>query len=53
MKRYGVNAVHTPDFEDAAKKIREGVRPGDLVITMGCGDIYKLNDMLSEKSEGK
>ena len=53
MKRYGVNAVHTPGFEDAAKMIREGVRPGDLVITMGCGDIYKLNDLLSEKPEGR
>jgi len=51
MKQRGVNAIHTPGFEDAAKLIREGVSEGDLVITMGCGDIYKLNEMLSEKTE--
>ena len=49
MKKRGVNAVHTPGFDDAAKRIREGAKEGDLVITMGCGDIYKLNDMLTEK----
>ncbi|MBR2707252.1 MAG: hypothetical protein IKE74_08475 [Mogibacterium sp.] len=48
MKKRGVNAVHTPGFDDAAKLIREGVGEGDLVITMGCGDIYRLNEMLAE-----
>lgn len=52
MKRRGVNAVHTPGFEDAARMIREGVSEGDLVITMGCGDIYRLNDMLADKQSG-
>ena len=51
MKKSGVNAVHTPGFGDAAKLIREGVSEGDLVITMGCGDIYRLNDMLAEDTE--
>lgn len=46
MKKRGVNAIHTPGLGDAAKLIRESVREGDLVITMGCGDIYKLNEML-------
>lgn len=48
MKKNGVNAIHTPGFEDAERLIREGVKEGDLVITMGCGDIYKLNDMLNK-----
>lgn len=48
MKKNGVNAIHTPCFEDAERLIREGVKEGDLVITMGCGDIYKLNDMLNK-----
>ena len=46
MKKNGVNAVWTPTFEDAASAIRNGVREGDLVITMGCGNIYLLNEML-------
>ena len=48
MKKHGVNAFWTPGFDDAACMLRDGVRPGDLVITMGCGDIYRLNDMLKE-----
>jgi len=41
-----------PETErNAAKLIREGAGEGDLVITMGCGDMYKLNGMLSEKTE--
>lgn len=51
MKKRGVNAVYTPGLDDAAELIREGVGEGDLVITMGCGDIYRLNDMLAEDTE--
>lgn len=46
MRRKGVNAIWTPSFEDAASAIKNGVRAGDLVITMGCGNIYLLNEML-------
>lgn len=45
MKKHGVNAILTPSFEDAARLIRQGVQPGDLVITLGCGNIYQLNDL--------
>lgn len=30
----------------AAEYIREHVSPGDLVITLGCGDVYKASDMM-------
>lgn len=47
MRSKGVNAVLTPGFEDAAMKIRQEAAEGDLVITLGCGDVYKLNEMLA------
>jgi len=47
MRSAGVNAVLTPGFEDAAAKIRNEAAEGDLVITLGCGDVYKLNEMLA------
>lgn len=47
MKRHGINAVWTPSFQDTAKAIRSGVQPGDLVLTMGCGNVNLLNDLLS------
>ena len=47
MKKHGINAVWTPSFQETAKAIKKGVQPGDLVITMGCGDIDRLNDLLN------
>ena len=47
MQAKGVRAVWTPSFEDAAAVLRNGVREGDLVLTLGCGNIYLLNEMLS------
>ncbi len=47
MRSKGVNAILTPAFEDAAMKIRNEAAEGDLIITLGCGDIYKLNEMLA------
>lgn len=47
MKKHGINAVWTPSFKAAARTLRKGVQPGDLVITMGCGNINYLNDLLN------
>ena len=58
MKRNGIHAVWTPSFDDTEKYLREGWQPGDLVLTMGCGDINLLNDQIhrheaERKAEGK
>ena len=53
MNDTGVKAVLTRTFEDAANEIISGIRPGDLMITLGCGNINLLNDMLLEKKESK
>ena len=46
MRANGIEAVLTPAFDDAEKWLRENLRPGDLAITMGCGDINRLNDQI-------
>ncbi len=46
MRAHGLNAVWTPGFDDTEKYLREHWQPGDLVITMGCGDINLLNDQI-------
>ena len=33
------------NYEDIYKFIKDNVKSGDLVVTMGAGDIYKLHDM--------
>ncbi len=43
MREQGIEAVWTPGFDDTERYLREHWRPGDLVITMGCGDINLLN----------
>lgn len=46
MLEHGVNAVWTPSFDDTETYLKEHWKPGDLVITMGCGDINLLNDQI-------
>ncbi len=44
-------------FEDAAKYVCENAQPGDLILTMGGGNVYMcanlINDMLSEKENNQ
>ncbi|MBQ9179662.1 MAG: UDP-N-acetylmuramate--L-alanine ligase [Firmicutes bacterium] len=51
MQKMGVNAYLTPAVHDAAKMISGGVASGDLVITLGCGDINGLNNILAGHAE--
>ena len=47
MKKEGINAVLTPAFLDAEAYLRAHWQPGDLVLTMGCGNINLLNDQIA------
>ena len=40
------NGVYLPTFPEIAAYVAERVQPGDLVITMGGGDVYKCARML-------
>jgi UDP-N-acetylmuramate--alanine ligase len=31
-----------PDWQDAANAIAQIARPGDFVVTLGCGDVYRI-----------
>ncbi len=48
MRSRGIDARWTPTFADACQKIRSEWKPGDLVITLGCGNIDQLNEALKE-----
>ncbi|MDD2751691.1 MAG: UDP-N-acetylmuramate--L-alanine ligase, partial [Candidatus Omnitrophica bacterium] len=39
--------------EEVVRYILEEIKPGDLVITLGAGDITKINDELAEALKGK
>ncbi len=40
--------VWFPTFEEVARYVADNVQSGDLVITTGCGDVYKVADRLIE-----
>ena len=46
MKKAGVPAVYTPTFEDCKEYLYDHWKPGDIVLTLGCGNINLLNEML-------
>ena len=51
MLEHGIEAVHTPSFEDTERYLREHWKPGDLVLTMGCGNINQLNERINEHGD--
>lgn len=58
MIQNGINAKWTPSFNDTEEWLRSHWEPGDLVLTMGCGDINLLNEQIhrhevENRTEGK
>ena len=50
VKAKGDVAVrHTPDFETMTDELVAQLRPGDMVITMGAGDIFRAGELLLQK----
>ncbi len=44
------NAEYYPSFEEIEKRVLEIAEPGDLILTMGAGDVYKIGDAIVEKN---
>ncbi len=53
MIRCGLQAVHTPTFDDTEAYLRAHWKPGDLVLTMGCGNINQLNEQMHEHGNSR
>ena len=53
MRAHGINALHTPTFDDTEAYLRAHWQPGDLELTMGCGNINQLNDQIWEHEQAK
>lgn len=52
INKYSANAVYNSDFKNIADFVAHEAKPGDLVFTMGAGDVFKLGPMiLSEIAE--
>ena len=53
MRAHGVDAVLTPSFDDTERYLRAHWQPGDLVLTMGCGDINLLNEQIARHGDSR
>jgi len=50
----GCGAHYVPDFADVPKVVAALARPGDLVLTMGAGDITRMGPLvLAELASGE
>lgn len=38
----GSRVDYRPDWQEAAQRIAELARPGDIVMTLSCGDVYRI-----------
>jgi UDP-N-acetylmuramate--alanine ligase len=47
------NATYLDSFEAAEDYLKLNARSGDIVITMGAGDVYKIGDRLIQKLHQK
>ncbi|MCS6963190.1 UDP-N-acetylmuramate--L-alanine ligase [Thermoflexus sp.] len=51
------DARHFPDFDTAIAYLKEHIRPGDVVLTLGAGDGYRIGerllDLLGQSGEGR
>lgn len=43
-------SVYCPSLQDVTAYLKEEARPGDLILTVGAGDIYKAGDALLKPS---
>ena len=48
-KKYGhKNVIYIPDKKDVPKKLMELKKKGDIIVTMGAGDIWKYGEKFVE-----
>ena len=49
LRESGDDARHLPSFTAIADALAADLRPGDLIVTMGAGDVWKIGRMLLER----
>lgn len=48
VSQLGTDCEYMPDFNTVAQYLSIMMKPGDMLITMGAGEAYKIGDMLLE-----
>jgi UDP-N-acetylmuramate--alanine ligase len=45
------NGEYCPTFDDVEARLKELARPGDLILTVGAGDLYQVAERLAAAQE--
>ena len=48
IKKRGISARYIDKFDDIAAFLKENVKEGDIVFTMGAGDVVNINELIVE-----
>ena len=46
VRKKGTDSYYFPSFEEIEDHLRKNCQEGDMLITMGAGDVYKIGDSL-------
>ncbi len=46
LEKFGVSALHFEKKEEAVAYLKKTIKPKDVVLTIGAGDVYKIGEML-------
>ena len=49
IKKEGKDALYIPTIKEAADFLAREVKSGDVVITMGAGDVWRVGELLLGK----
>lgn len=49
LKNAGVNVIFNPDKENIKADVLKELKEGDIVFTIGAGDVYKIGESIKEK----
>jgi len=53
LRARGIDAVHTPSFDDTEAYMRAHWQEGDVVVSLGCGDINLWNEQVALHGDTK
>ena len=51
LKKCGKNAIHISDYDDIKDYLRVNVEDGDIILTLGAGNVTKIANLLVNKNE--
>jgi UDP-N-acetylmuramate--alanine ligase len=49
LRKNGVSCINLHSFEDIVKHLKNELKSGDLLITVGAGDVYRVGEMFLNK----